>query len=263
MCLAIIAYRILPNWPIVIVANRDEYHDRPSTAMHIWNSEPRVLAGRDLRAGGTWLGLNDQSRIALLTNVREPGRFSPEASSRGKLVESFLMGADSAEQFAAQSVHQPDDYNGYNLLVMDENDALVISNRPTSHAHKVEPGIHGLSNASLNTPWPKLTRAAQAVEKYIDRVLDPEPEQLIKIMQDDVVPDDELIPQTGLSHARERLLASPFIRSPDYGTRCTTTLMRHRSGKTLVQELRYGADGKPFEQSTWLLSINGQFSKQP
>lgn len=259
MCLAVIAYLAHPDWPIIIVANRDEFHDRPSTAMHVWDCEPRVLAGKDLRAGGTWLGLSNRAHIALLTNVREPGRLSPDAPSRGKLVESYLFGTDSPEQFAKHAMSKPDVYNGYNLLVMDETGGVVISNRPTKHATRIEPGVHGLSNASLNTPWPKLTRTTAAVRQLLDSSTVIHPEQMIKVMQDDAPPDDGLIPQTGLSQDRERLLASPFIRSPDYGTRCTTTLMRHRSGMTHVQELRYQSDGQPFEHTCWMLAPDGQF----
>lgn len=262
MCLAVIAYLAHPDWPILIVANRDEFHDRPSTAMHVWDSEPRVLAGKDLRAGGTWLGMNHRAHIALLTNVREPGRLSPDAPSRGKLVESYLFGSDSAEQFAKHIFGKPDVHNGYNLLVMDKTGGVVISNRPSTHATRIEPGVHGLSNASLNTPWPKLTRTTTAVRQLLNRSPWLQPEQLIEVMQDDAPPEDALIPQTGLSQDRERLLASPFIRSPDYGTRCTTTLMRHRSGVTYVQELRYRSDGHPFEQTRWVLSPDGHFHQQ-
>ena len=262
MCLAVIAYRFHPNWPIVIVANRDEFHDRPSTAMHIWNSDPRILAGKDLRAGGTWLGLNERAQIALLTNVREPGRFAPDALSRGKLVESYLLGSEPASQFADMSMRSEADYNGYNLLLMDDREAFVISNRPHPNVTRLTPGIHGLSNASLNTPWPKLTRSTEAVRSLFHTLTDPDPQRLIEIMQDDLPPADPDIPQTGLTPEREKLLASPFIRSPEYGTRCTTTLMRHRSGKTIVQELRYQPDGSPFEHSEWMLSTEGVFSEQ-
>lgn len=262
MCLAVIAYQIHQDWPIVIVANRDEFHDRPSTAMHVWDGEPRVLAGRDLQAGGTWLGLNARGKIALLTNVREPGRFCADARSRGKLVESFLMGTDQAIDFAKHVTNSQDVFNGFNLLAMDGQNGFVISNRPAPHAVRLEPGIHGLSNASLNTPWPKLTRTTEAVRTLFYACATLDEEQLIHIMQDDAPPQDELIPQTGLSPERERLLASPFIRSPDYGTRCTTILMRHRSGKTLVQELRYDPSGQPFEQSRWMLTHDGQFHEQ-
>ncbi len=263
MCLAVIAYQIHQDWPIVIVANRDEFHDRPSTAMHVWDGEPRLLAGRDLQAGGTWLGLNQRGNIALLTNVREPGRFSTDARSRGKLVESFLMGPEKAIDFAEHVKKSRVSYNGFNLLVMDKDSGLVISNRPALHSIRLEPGIHGLSNASLNTPWPKLTRTTEAIRGLFDAFTLPNAEQLIQVMQDDAPPDDDLIPPTGLSRERERLLASPFIRSPDYGTRCTTTLMRHRSGMTLVQELRYQPDGLPFEQSRWMLTQDGQFKENP
>ena len=262
MCLAVIAYRSHPDWPIVIVANRDEFHDRPSTAMHVWDSEPQVLAGRDLRAGGTWLGLNARSEIALLTNVREPGRFSPGALSRGKLVESFLLGSTSASSFADQAVLGSNIYNGYNLLVMDATEAFVVSNRPEPNVIRLEPGIHGLSNASLNTPWPKLTRTTEAVRSLFHPHTDPDPQRLIKVLQDDIPPPESEIPQTGLSPERERLLASPFIRSLDYGTRCTTILMRHRSGMTLAQELRYLPEGQAFEQSRWMLSPQGLFTEQ-
>lgn len=246
---------------MVIVANRDEFHDRPTAAMHVWDSEPRILAGRDLQAGGTWLGMNDRSAIALLTNVREPGRFSTDAVSRGKLVESYLLGPDPISQFADHTVHSRNHYNGYNLLVMDDSEAFVISNRPAPNMVRLTPGIHGLSNASLNTPWPKLTRTTEAVKSLFLAQSDPDPERLIRIMQDDLPPSDAEIPQTGLPPEREKLLASPFIRSPTYGTRCTTTLMRHRSGMTLVQEWRYQADGHPYGQSSWVLSPDGLFTQ--
>jgi uncharacterized protein with NRDE domain len=144
---------------------------------------------------------------------------------------------------------------------MDGSDAFVISNRPAPNRIRLKPGIHGLSNASLNTPWPKLTRTTEAVKSLFFAQTDPDPESLLQIMQDDLPPSEAEIPQTGLPPERERLLSSPFIRSPDYGTRCTTILMRHRSGMTHVQEWRYQPDGQPFGQSSWMLSSDGLFTQ--
>lgn len=259
MCLAVIAYEFISDWPLVIVANRDEFHDRPAAPMQVWKDRPHILAGRDMRAGGTWFGMNSRGAIALLTNVREPGRTNPIAPSRGKLVESYLNDMMSAEDYAHHVASSDEDFNGFNLLLVDELQGYVISNRASQHLTPITPGVHGLSNASLNTPWPKLIRSTQAVKHHLLDSPMPDADKMISIMRDDRPADDHEIPHTGLSMERERMLSSPFILSEDYGTRCTTVLMRHRSGKTWVTEVRYKSDGSVDGRSMWHRTPNCEF----
>lgn len=219
--------------------------------MQVWKDQPQILAGKDMRAGGTWFGMNRRGAVALLTNVREPGHNNPLAPSRGKLVESYLSDQIPASQFALDVVGSDNDYNGFNLFLLDERQACVVSNRPSPHVTPLAPGVHGLSNASLNTPWPKLIRSTQAVKQHLMGGSGPDADAMISIMQDDRQADVQDMPKTGLSPERERMLSSPFILSDDYGTRCTTLLMRHQSGETWVTEVRYKADGSVDGRSVW------------
>ncbi len=251
MCLAIIARQVHAQWPLVIAANRDEFHARPTRAAGIWEDAPQVLAGRDLMAGGTWLGLSQVGRIALLTNFREPGKQNPAAPSRGALVSDYLCGPLQAQAYAASLAQRACDFNGFNLLLIDPDQALYLTNRRTPATEALVAGVQGVSNATLGVPWPKLVRTQQAVGLHLARAREPNTETLFAIFRDTQPALDAQLPDTGLEHARERLLSSPFILSPDYGTRCTTLVMQHVSGDTFFYERRFDAKGEISGTSGW------------
>jgi len=248
MCLAIIAYQALKDWPLIIVANRDEYHARPTLAAQPWSTNPNILAGKDLVAGGSWFGVTQLGQFSLLTNYREPLVAQQTATSRGKLVSNFLMEPQKPLHYLQALADQAHLYSGFNLLVGDQSGLYVASNRQVilNQAEFIRPiaaGVWGLSNAFFNTPWPKLTLSREAVENYLlqcqKQNSEPCLQTLTQIMHNTTpVPDDEL-PRTGLSLERERQLATPFIVGQDYGTRCTTALMQHIDGRILFNEQSY------------------------
>jgi uncharacterized protein with NRDE domain len=251
MCLAIIAFQVLEDWPLIIVANRDEYHARPTLAAQPWSENPQLLAGKDLEAGGSWFGVTQTGHVALLTNYREPSVAKQTATSRGKLVTNYLMHLQKPLSYLQTLKDHAHLYSGFNLLVGDRLGLFVASNRSAQegglaqHAFEqpISKGVWGLSNAFWNTPWPKLTLTRDSLKQYLLNIQQhrnqPHASALMNIMQDIVPVPDSLLPQTGLSIERERQLATPFIIGKKYGTRSTTVLMQHNNGHILFQEQSY------------------------
>jgi len=252
MCLAAFALQAHPRFPLVIAANRDEFFARAASSMAWWSSGGiELLAGRDLSAGGTWFGLTRAGRLALLTNIREPGRNHPEAPSRGALVVDWLTSGLEAPAFAAA---MKPGYNGFNLVTADlaRNAWHWISNR-TAGAQPLAGGIHGLSNAALDTPWPKTVgiktelAAALAMADGADDLI----ERLLAALANATPAPDAELPDTGVGLERERLLSPRFVRMPDparpglalYGTRCATVLVREANGAMHVVERTVSTEG--------------------
>ncbi len=244
MCLVVVALDAHPRYALVIAANRDEFHSREALPAH-WGERPPfagVLAGRDLVAGGTWLGIRRDGRWALLTNVREGrGRNDPAAPSRGLLVPAILndRGTPAAALYAV--MRNADAYNGFNLLAGNAGSAAWASNR-SKETLAITAGVHGLSNALLDTPWPKLARTRTKLAEWTahdDGDLTP----VFAALSDRSRPPDEALPSTGVPIEWERLLSAPFIVSEDYGTRCSTVLVVERGGNARFIERtfdRYG-----------------------
>jgi uncharacterized protein with NRDE domain len=243
VCLAIIARAAQRGLPLVVAANRDEYHARP-TAPASWGTTAPfvdVLAGRDLKAGGTWLGVTRQGAFALVTNVREPGRNNAAAPSRGKLVPTALRASRSSED-AQEAVRMAGQLcNGYNLIFGGVDRVTWTSNRATP-ARELPPGIHGISNAGLDTPWPKLTRTRERVATWAERG-DPGFETLFAIMADRAIAADSELPDTGVSTEWERRLSAPFIVSPEYGTRSTSIYALGDDGRAYFEERSFDHNG--------------------
>jgi len=246
MCLAAFALNAHPRFPLVIAANRDEFFARAATPMAWWVDRPDILAGRDLSAGGTWFGLTRAGRLALLTNVREPGRQNPDAPSRGALVVDWLNSHDSAPAFAQQLASG---YNGFNLVTADlaRNEWHWISNRAQGRV-ALGAGIHTLSNAALDTPWPKTVSLRAEMANALEQATDADglAQRLLTALADPTPAADAALPDTGVGLARERLLSPRFIRMPDlgYGTRCSTVFIRDASGATRVIERSVTVDGR-------------------
>jgi uncharacterized protein with NRDE domain len=227
MCLLLVAYRFHADYPLVIAANRDEFFQRPTAAVSYWPEQPTVLAGRDLAQGGTWMGININGRFAALTNVRDPKSFRGSAKSRGLIVADFLTGRESADQFLARLTHERDNYNGFNLLI-GETGALHYFSSMSGTNTVLAPGIHGLSNDRLDTPWPKVVRGKQGLAKVLGQQHGDLDNSLFTLLSDTTVAPDHDLPDTGIGLARERDLSPIFIRSEGYGTRCSTLLLAHR-----------------------------------
>lgn len=244
MCLAVIALDAHPRYAVVVAANRDEFHARDAQRAHWWNDAEGValLAGRDLMQGGTWLGVNRQGRWAFVTNVREPGRHDPHAPSRGALVPLVLRDRRDAGVVVEQIAAQATAYNGFNLVGGERASATFASNRARD-SRALPAGISGLSNAGLDTPWPKLLRTKAGLAAWVSNGSD-ELDALLDVLNDRRVADDDLLPNTGLSRERERLLSSPFIVSGDYGTRCSTVLALERDSTAHFVERSFNAAGE-------------------
>ncbi|WP_417221682.1 NRDE family protein [Achromobacter spanius] len=256
MCLAVLALHALPGIPVLIAANRDEFHARPTLPAAQWADAPGLYAGRDGLAGGTWMGVTAQGRFALVTNFREPGRHLDPAPSRGALVEDYLRGSDSPQAYLARTHESDQAYNGFNLIVGDTRQAWYLSNRDGA-PRPLAPGIYALSNHLLDTPWPKLARTKTAFTEVLGRTPQPDLPALFDALADRQTATDDEMPATGLPQDRERLLSSPFIVSPDYGTRASSVLVLREGGAGQLDERRFAPDGTVSGESQLAFSWQG------
>lgn len=237
MCLILLAWRAHPDYPLAVAANRDEFFARPTAQAAPWPEAPGVLAGRDLQAGGTWLGIGRNGRFAALTNYRDPVSQRPDAASRGALVAGFLTGEETAPAYVARIGADAAAYNGFNLLVGDGDRLLWFSN-VGGPARELAPGVYGLCNHLLDTPWPKVQAAKSALRAGLDAL--PDDRLLFDLLRDDGIHPDEALPRTGVSLEWERLLSAAFVRAPGYGTRSSTVVTLAKGGWTT------------FDEQTWL-----------
>ncbi|KAB2924889.1 MAG: NRDE family protein [Candidatus Contendobacter sp.] len=224
MCLILIAYRIHPGYELLVAANRDEFHDRPTAPLAFWDDSPQVLAGRDLKEGGAWMGITGAGRFAALTNYRDPSRVLPDAPSRGHLVSGYLQGAEPARFYLNRLMTRADVYNGFNLLLGDATGLYYYSNR-ASGFQALTPGLYGLSNHLLDTPWPKLKRGRRALRRVLECGSEPTPDALLRLLANRTPAPDAELPDTGVPLEWERWLSSIFIDAPGYGTRSSTVLL--------------------------------------
>jgi uncharacterized protein with NRDE domain len=241
MCLILIAWKVHPNYQLVVAANRDEIFLRPAAAAAFWPELPDVLAGRDLAAGGTWLGVSRHGRFAALTNYREGGKTMANAPSRGALVADFLAGQVDPEPYLAALAARGTDFNGFNLLVGDGERLAYYANRRTA-PRCLPPGVYGLSNHLLDTPWPKLAAAKSSFTKALLTL--PEQTPFFDLLADREIAADAHLPNTGVALEWERRLSAIFVSSPNYGTRASTILTLCNDGQTTLVERSFGADAQ-------------------
>jgi len=241
MCLILLATKVHPDWPLVIAANRDEWRDRGAQEAHWWWDAPALLAGRDLRAGGTWMGITRAGRIAAITNFRDPADRRTTAPSRGQLVTECLLGALQPDDYLATLAMRAADFNAFNLIAGDADGLWIFSSRERG-VHKIPPGVHGLSNHVLNEPWPKVSRGRSALGKILREGAD-DVEPLFELLGDTTRPPDGALPDTGVGVTWERVLAPALIRGVRYGTRCSTVLMVGRDRKVIFEERTRDAKG--------------------
>ncbi|MBL1072938.1 NRDE family protein [Nocardia sp. 2] len=264
MCLVLTGWRAHPEYRLIIAANRDEFYTRPTESLREWPEEPGLLAGRDLGAGGaipgTWLGLaSGAHRFATVTNVRGPYENRGNARSRGALLMDFLRGEMSPEKFVRDTVAEPDDYNGYNLLTSDLETLWWHSNRSEVAPRELAPGFHGVSNGSVvaslepdgdeihtgtaTAAWPKVRGGILALRAAV--AADPEdPESYLAVLADRTRAGDVELPSTGLSKRRERQASSRFISDVIHGTRCSTVLLVREDGSYRMAERTFGRLGR-------------------
>ena len=238
-----IAWRMSPDYPLVIASNRDEFFDRPTAPASFWEEFPNVLAGRDLHAGGTWMGITRSLRFAAVTNIRETkDTYNPDALSRGKLVSDFLSARRRPDTYSKAILRQGSQYNGFNLLVADRDMLYYTCNRG-SIIKELPPGIYGLSNYQLDTPWPKLESARNGFIGAQDGLPDFEP--IFTLLGDATPAPDDQLPDTGVGIEWERVLSSIFVKSANYGTRSSTIVAVRADNSVRYIERRYNAGGAP------------------
>ena len=243
MCLLVLAWNVHPRYRLVVAANRDEFHDRPAAPLGWWHDVPAVLAGRDLRGAGTWMGVARSGRFGILTNYRdlEPPP-APDAPSRGDLVPQFLAAEPTPRAWLEGVRPRARRYAGFNLLVGTQDELFYFSNRNDLEPRPLTPGLYGLSNHLLDSPWPKLLRARERLRDLLDRDrLEPDP--LFALLADARPAEVEAMPSTGLPPDWERALSAPFVVHGRYGTRCSTVLLVERCGGTTMLERRFDASG--------------------
>lgn len=234
MCLILISYDQHPDYPLVVAANRDEFYGRPTAPAAFWDDAPHVLAGRDLKAGGTWMGVTRTAHWAAVTNYRDPSTHKEEAPSRGKLVADFLREQSDPEAYLRQLVPEANRYNGFNLLVGTLDELGYYSNRDSA-VRMLDPGLYGLSNHLLDTGWPKVERGRKKLRRLLDDG-DVTADRLLDLLYDKEKPAEERLPDTGIGLAGERVLSPMFIESEKYGTRSSTVLIVDRTGHVTFAE---------------------------
>lgn len=248
MCLILIAYRSHPRYPLVMAANRDEFYHRPTAQASFWDTEPQLLAGRDLDQGGTWLGISRSGRIAGLVNFRDPRSVKPGAPSRGSLVTDFLLGGLPPACHLGILHQHAQEFNGFSMVFGDLDQLYVYSNKGEMPP-LLQPGLHGLSNHLLDTPWPKVTRGRQALAELLSATDDLPVEAIFSLLADQTMPDDALLPETGIGLEWERLLAPIFISGPTYGTRSSAILAIDHNATVNFHERTYNG-GDPSKGTT-------------
>lgn len=241
MCLLALAWKTHPRWQLVMAGNRDEFHGRPTAPLAAWPApDSGLLAGRDLRSGGTWAGVAADGRMAVVTNVRDP-LARQTGPSRGALVADYLRAGASAAAFADELASRATTFAPFNLLLADQESCQFLGNHPLGR-QALAPGIHGMSNGPLDAPWPKTLRLNAALRAWIDHGED-DLSGLWRALADETRADDSTLPDTGIGLERERWLSAAFIRSPEYGTRASTVIALDAGGQGFIHERRFGPDG--------------------
>jgi uncharacterized protein with NRDE domain len=247
MCLILFAYKFHPRYPLVLAGNRDEYYDRPTSTATFWEDVPQILAGRDLRCGGTWLGVTKKGKIAVLANHREPQGIQAGARSRGLLVGDILKDERPVNEYLEELRQTTDWYNGYSLIFGDVRELYYFSNRGALPL-EIPPGIHGQSNDLLDVQWPKVSRGAEGLRRILSSGAAPKVEEIFELLADRRVVEDSLLPDTGIGLENERILSSIFVKGPLYGTRSSTLVLIDSKNMLTFVERTY--NGNPHHHTT-------------
>ncbi len=254
MCLLVFALRKHPRLPLIVAGNRDEFHARPTQAAHWWPDKRDIIGGRDLQAGGTWLAMHRDGRFAAVTNYRDAHRERAGLQSRGHLITGFLD-ADARAVDYLRSI-DGDAYAGFNLVVADRYSAGYLSNRGAG-LRELPAGIYGLSNATLDDPWTKVTRTKSKLAELITAD-DVNETTLMRILGDREKASADEVQTNGLSFSMAHALTAPFIVHPDYGTRCSTVLTVDDAGSVCFLERSFDASGRPSGDARYVFTSGGQ-----
>jgi uncharacterized protein with NRDE domain len=242
MCLIIFSYDMHPRYRLILAANRDEDYNRPTAPLRFWDDPTGIFAGRALKHNGMWLGVSRTGRIAAITNFREPDFRIENAPSRGLLVGDFLASKQPPEHYIKQVKSMGQRYNGFNLFVGDRSGLFYYSNRGNS-IQKLKPGLYGVSNRFLDTPWPKVVKGKAALKKLIDNTGNIDTEDIFGVLKDSACPPDNMLPDTGVGLTWERILSPLFITSKFYGTRSSSIVLMERSDKITFLERTFIPEG--------------------
>jgi uncharacterized protein with NRDE domain len=237
MCLIVFAWQVVPGTPLIVAANRDEFYDRPALPAGWWDDHPQVYAGRDLRGGGTWLGITKNGRFAAITSVRAPAEKLADAPSRGELAARFLTGQASPQEYITEIAGNAGRYNGFNLLVGNRAELIWFSNGKKDDPRNGKPltaGVYGLSNDALDSPWPKVVRTKA---QFASLLCQGAPQDaFFEMLTDTTRASDCRLPKTGVNLEMERLLSAVLIESPNYGTRTSTVVQLHADNTAELTE---------------------------
>lgn len=246
MCLIFFSLHAHPTYKLIVAGNRDEFYNRNTAPAAYWEDHPEILGGRDLEACGTWMAMTRTGKISFVTNFRDPKNINPKAPSRGQLVSDYLEGDRSPHDYISAVEKKAKDYNGFNLVTGNVEELYYLSNYGNG-VEKIQSGFHGLSNHLLETPWPKVTRGKEKLRPLLAKTWI-DPEELLDALYDDYPAPDARLPDTGVGLERERVLSSMFIKSPGYGSRCSTVVLVDFSDNVVFLERTY--DTTTFQYAT-------------
>jgi len=255
MCIILFSYKSNPEYPLILASNRDEFYDRPAAPATFWDDEPELLAGRDLKECGTWLGITKSGRVASLTNFRAPHSVMENAPTRGALVTGFLKGRDAPTAYIEKICRNATQYNGFNLLFGYFDDLYYFSNKGNIF-EQVAPGLHGLSNHHLNTPWPKVAEGKRKLGGLLSGGNSFSPEAIFEVLASTTRPADDVLPDTGVGIEWERILSPIFVESPVYGTRFSTVLLVDKDGNVTFIERVLNHGPEHFETRKFEFAIH-------
>jgi uncharacterized protein with NRDE domain len=256
MCTLLFSFKNHSQYPLILASNRDEFYDRPTAPAAFWKEAPDLLAGRDLKACGTWLGVTKTGRCAALTNVRAPASMRDDAPTRGTLVSNYLTKAKDPGTYFDDMRFHAHEYNGFNLIFGYLWELYYFSNKDHGFCRTIAPGLYGLSNDLLDTPWPKVERGKQLLRNAIE---DGEggviPDRLFEVLADTCQPDDSLLPDTGIGLTWERILAPIFVQSPLYGTRFSTVVMVDNENRVSFAERAFQSGSDVYTEQRFEFTI--------
>ncbi len=252
MCLCLFSINEHDEFPFILLANRDEFRKRPASKANFWTDKPQVLAGRDLEGMGTWLGTNKSGSIAFLTNYRHPDCFNRKGPTRGTLVSNFLAQKTDPEAYL-NSITDPKDYNGFNLIIGNVKQLFYYSN-VEGQIQRLEAGTHGLSNAFLNTSWPKVDDGKRKLNEAVQSN-NLSSDNLFSILHDGGFANEKELPETGVSPELEKILSAKFITTPDYGTVCSTVIKIDKKNNCFFEERTFNHKGKTTDTGRYEFKI--------
>jgi uncharacterized protein with NRDE domain len=233
LCTILFSFKEKEDYPLILLANRDEFYERETRTAHWWDDHPNVLGGRDLKAGGTWMGITKNGRFAAITNYRKLPLTKTYSTSRGDLVKDFLTGNQSGDSFMNFLEENREHYEGYNLIFGMPDELYYHSNR--GEGKKLSPGLYGLSNHLLDTPWFKVEKGKERLSEKLQED-DLDTDRLFGILSNTELSPDDRLPDTGLDYQREKIISSIFIESPGYGTRLSSVLSVDSKGEVDFHE---------------------------